>query len=120
MSRTIVIGDIHGALKALDQIITSVAPKKHDRIIFLGDYVDGWSESAKVIEYLIHLDQTHNCIFLKGNHDAWCEQWLNGEPADREWLFHGGKSTVDSYVSLSLEKRVAQLDFFNRMRNYYV
>jgi serine/threonine protein phosphatase 1 len=120
MPRTIVIGDIHGALKALDQLMTLIAPQKQDTIIFLGDYVDGWSESAGVIEYLISLDQVCNCIFLKGNHDAWCEQWLNGDPADQEWLFHGGKSTVDSYAGLSQEKRVLHLDFFNRMKNFYV
>ena len=53
MSRTIVIGDIHGALKALDQFIIKIAPENQDRIIFLGDYVDGWSESTQVIQYLI-------------------------------------------------------------------
>ena len=40
MSRTIVIGDIHGALKALDQLLFKIALQNHDRIIFLGDYVD--------------------------------------------------------------------------------
>ena len=120
MSRTIVIGDIHGALKALDQLIIKIAPQNQDRIIFLGDYVDGWSESAQVIQYLIQFNKIHNCIFLKGNHDAWCEQWLSGEPADQEWLFHGGKSTVNSYANFSQEERATHLDFFNRMRNYYV
>jgi serine/threonine protein phosphatase 1 len=38
--RTLVIGDIHGGLRALHQIIERhVTPQ--DTLIFLGDYVDG-------------------------------------------------------------------------------
>jgi serine/threonine protein phosphatase 1 len=45
MAKTYVIGDIHGALKALKQIIVRLNPQQDDKLIFLGDYVDGWSES---------------------------------------------------------------------------
>lgn len=120
MKRTIVIGDIHGALKALEQVITQVAPKRGDRFIFLGDYVDGWSQSAEVVSYLMDLDRKHACIFIKGNHDAWCEDWLDDRPANETWLFHGGRSTVKSYSRLTGAARKEHLAFFNRMRNYYV
>lgn len=120
MAREITIGDIHGGLKALEQLIAKINVQNDDQLIFLGDYVDGWPESAQVIEYLIQLDKTTNCIFLKGNHDAWCEEWLKGGPADEEWLFHGGKATVESYANYTLQKKEAHLEFFNRMRNYYV
>ncbi len=120
MKRTFVIGDIHGALKALEQIITQLNPQPNDTLIFLGDYVDGWSESAQVIKYLIQLEKSHDCIFIKGNHDAWCEAWLSGEVANTTWLFHGGRSTVESYSSLSQEDRLEHLAFFNRLKNYHV
>lgn len=120
MSRTIVIGDIHGALKALEQLIVIIAPQKKDKIIFLGDYVDGWSQSAQVIEWLIQFDKVNDCVFLKGNHDLWCEDWLKGKPANKEWLLHGGKSTIESYAEYSKDERAIHLDFFNRMRNYYI
>ena len=61
--RTFVIGDIHGALKALIQVIERAEVKEDDLLIFLGDYVDGWSQSPEVINYLIQLKDTHNCIF---------------------------------------------------------
>jgi serine/threonine protein phosphatase 1 len=53
MNRTLVIGDIHGAFKALQQIIEKAAVKETDQLIFLGDFVDGWSQSFEVIQYLI-------------------------------------------------------------------
>jgi serine/threonine protein phosphatase 1 len=119
MARTFVIGDIHGAYRALQQVIRRAAPEPGDRLIFLGDYVDGWSESRQVLEYLIDLDERHPCVFLRGNHDAWCEEWLGGLPPDPNWLFHGGRATVDSYNGIKPAERVRHLEFFGRMRPYY-
>ena len=76
MKRTLVIGDIHGGLRALIQVFEKASVSKNDTLIFLGDYVDGWSDSAQVIAYLIGLSGEQPCVFIKGNHDAWCEDWL--------------------------------------------
>lgn len=120
MSRTIVIGDIHGAYKALLQVLERVAPRKEDRLIFLGDYVDGWSESAQVIDYLIKLDQEYDCLFIKGNHDIWCEDWLSGMEPDETWLQHGGEATLQSYAGLKAVDRIKHLPFFWKMLPYYI
>ena len=53
--KTFVIGDIHGADKALEQVLERAGVTKDDKLILLGDYVDGWSGSAKVIEKLLEL-----------------------------------------------------------------
>lgn len=120
MERTFVIGDIHGALKALLQIIERINITKEDTLIFLGDYVDGWSESAEVINYLIDLKRKCHCIFIRGNHDAWCEDWLKGNGPNPMWLMNGGKSTVDSYRTLSEDEKINHLMFFNNMSNFYI
>ena len=41
-SRTLVIGDIHGGLKALVQVLDRATINENDTLIFLGDYVDGF------------------------------------------------------------------------------
>lgn len=41
MKRTFVIGDIHGACKALEQVMGKIEITENDTLIFLGDYVDG-------------------------------------------------------------------------------
>ena len=114
------IGDIHGALKALEQLLSLIEVQSDDQLIFLGDYVDGWSQSADVIEYLIELDKNYKCIFLRGNHDAWCSSWLSGIPADSDWIMHGGRSTVSNYLKYTIEQRAIHLAFFESMTNYYV
>lgn len=116
--RTLVIGDIHGGLKALKQVLEKAKICSDDTLVFLGDYVDGWSESAQVIEFLIELDKKQTCIFIKGNHDAWCEDWLRTGNAESRWLIHGGQATVDSYKRI--HDKVEHLEFFERMLNYYI
>lgn len=120
MKRTLVFGDIHGGLKALVQIIERANITKDDQLIFLGDYVDGWSESVKVIDFLIDLEQKQNCIFIKGNHDAWCFDYLSTGIAERTWLFHGGAMTFENYQVLNKQKLKEHLNFFKRMKEYYV
>ena len=119
MARTFVLGDIHGAYRAVEQAINRAALRRGDRLIFLGDYVDGWSQSRQVIEYLMELDSVFDCVFIRGNHDAWCEEWLAGLGAARDWLFHGGVSTVGSYKGITPGDLSRHLDFFSRMRPYY-
>src|SRR5699024_12465795 len=73
--RNFVIGDIHGSYKALEQVLTRAKITPDDQLIFLGDYVDGWTQSIEVINKLISLKETHDCIFIKGNHDALLIDW---------------------------------------------
>ena len=120
MKRTLVFGDIHGGLKALVQLIERANITKDDQLIFLGDYVDGWSESVKVIDFLIDLEQKQDCIFIKGNHDAWCLEYLSTGIAERIWLFHGGAMTFENYQVLNKQKLKKHLNFFKRMKDYYV
>ena len=120
MKRTLVIGDIHGGLLALKQVFERGAVSADDRLIFLGDYVDGWSGSAQVLDYVIDLSQKQDCIFIKGNHDMWCEDWLRTGNADSKWLFHGGNSTVESYSSIETKNRNRHLNFFEQMPFYHI
>jgi serine/threonine protein phosphatase 1 len=118
--RTFAVGDIHGGLKALIQLIESVEVTPKDRFIFLGDYVDGWSESAQVIQYLIELSKINDCVFIKGNHDVWCEQWLATGIENRVWFNHGGKESIASYKSFTKEQKKEHLDFFKAMPLYHI
>jgi len=118
--RTFAIGDIHGGYKALKQLITQLDLQYDDQLIFLGDYVDGWSESAQVVRYLIELSETYTCIFIKGNHDIWCEDWLRTGYGEPVWLMHGGKATIASYEGFGNAERATHLEFFERMPLYHI
>ena len=101
MKRTIAIGDIHGGLRALTQVLEMAKVTKHDHLIFIGDLVDGWSESYELIDFLIELNQKQSCIFIKGNHDLYCEYWLSTGQNNPLWDKHGGKATQIGYLNKS-------------------
>lgn len=118
--RVIAIGDIHGGLKALLQVLNKIHVTEADKLIFVGDYVDGWSESAQVIEFLIELSQKVDCVFIKGNHDVWCEDWLRSDHVDKTWYMHGGKETIESYQSFSELEKEKHLALFENMPLYHL
>lgn len=118
--KTYAIGDIHGGFKALIEVLELLDFKEDDTLIFMGDYVDGWSESAHVVQHLIALSKTVNCIFIKGNHDTWCEDWLRDDDINPTWYQHGGKETIKSYKRFSAEDKKVHLHFFQNLKMYYI
>ena len=123
MNRTLVIGDIHGGLRALHQIMERAKVTTADTLIFLGDYVDGWGESPQVIDYLMELGKKQNCIFIRGNHDELVLDWLtnNNKNIDEGmWFKHGGEATVLAYSNVSNEKKQIHIEFLNSLEDYYL
>jgi serine/threonine protein phosphatase 1 len=120
MARTLVIGDIHGGLKALLQLLERAKVTPDDKIIFLGDYVDGWSDSANVVSYLIEFAKQNTCIFLRGNHDDLTYRWLKSGELNDQWLQHGGQSSIDAYRQFDKSQKQQHINFFEEMVNYYI
>lgn len=118
--RTLVVGDIHGGLKALEQVLEKTPFTSKDRFIFLGDYVDGWSDSAPVISFLLKFSEHHNCIFLRGNHDELITNYLETGLANPMWLEHGGVSGKKSYDALNQNEKQHHLLFFRNLVNYFI
>lgn len=118
--RTFAIGDIHGGLKALIQVLNKLEIKEGDKLIFMGDYVDGWSESAQVVQFLIDVSQKFKCVFIKGNHDVWCQDWLKTATVNASWYMHGGKETMESYEGFSEEEKKQHLVFFEKLPLYHI
>lgn len=118
--RTLVIGDVHSGVKALEQLMTLAKVDKNDHLIFLGDYVDGWSTAVETIDFLIDLKESHSCTFIRGNHDELCKDWLLTQEDNPQWLAHGGTATRDSYLRTTKEKWEAHLRFYAELKNYYL
>lgn len=108
-------GDIHGGYKALVELIDKIGVQLSDELIFLGDYVDGWSQSPHVVDYLIDLRSKYKCILLRGNHDQLLLDWLTTKKDNPLWLMHGGQSSVDAYLRLSDEQIKTHIAFFDSL-----
>lgn len=123
MSRILVLGDIHGGLKAVVQVLERAKVTTNDTLIFLGDFVDGWSESPEVIDFLIDLSQKQKCIFIRGNHDELVLDWLENRTEninEEMWFKHGGKATVDAYLNVSKDVKQKHITFFKSLQNYFL
>lgn len=118
--KTVVIGDIHGGLKALEQVIEKANLPSDSRYIFVGDYVDGWSQSAEVVSFLLKFSQENKCVFIRGNHDDLLYRYLSTGESNPMWLSQGGNSSIESYSQLSKSELEIHLQFFQNLDNYYI
>ncbi len=76
--KTLVIGDIHGYYKQLQNALHNADYQDGDRLIFLGDYIDRGPRSGEVMEFLLSLKNGDN-VFLRGNHEEYLIRALAGD-----------------------------------------
>ena len=94
-TQTYVIGDIHGAFKALKQCLDkSKFDYKSDHLICLGDVCDGWPDTKLCVDELLKIT---NLTYILGNHDIWLLNWMTQNILEDIWLSQGGAATVASY-----------------------
>jgi len=116
--KTFVLGDIHGGYKALLQCFErSGFDSASDLLVFLGDAVDGWSQSPECVEELM---QVENLVYLMGNHDLWTMAWLAYGQKPDMWLMQGGSATIEAYENEKWVARQAEhLEFLRHGKFYY-
>jgi serine/threonine protein phosphatase 1 len=93
-----VIGDIHGCLDMLQELIYKIKwDPAHDRLIFIGDYIDRGENSKGVIDFILQLKENSSLIqCLIGNHEQMFLDYLSGVDPQSS-LLNGGFSTLKSY-----------------------
>lgn len=98
---TLAVGDIHGNLPALRDLLAQLQPELRDGdvVVFLGDYIDRGSDSRACIDAI--LDFKHSIraevVCLRGNHEDWMFR-SRANYLRHSWLFGmDGLVTVRSY-----------------------
>lgn len=115
----IAIGDVHGRLDALEELLDRLDPGPSDQLVFIGDYIDRGPDSKGVIDRLLALEDEVSCIFLRGNHEAMMLDYLR-EGAWNLWRMNGGVETLDTYrVDGDVEIPEAHERFVDRTELYY-
>lgn len=133
----IAIGDIHGNLNAVSQLICFLESKySSSDVVFLGDYVDRGKDSAGVIDFLIDIKEQNkfnSITFLRGNHED-CMLYSIKNPNSRiaqHWAMNmGGYETLSSYgwdfsmgtdfsmIPLSHMKFLKETKLYHQDKNY--
>ena len=101
-ARLYVIGDIHGRLDLLNQVIGAIyrdveAYGSVALTVTLGDYIDRGPASRGVLDRLISNPFPTPFVALKGNHEALLEAFLANPAVGKHWRSLGGAETLHSY-----------------------
>jgi len=72
---TIAVGDIHGNLSALDDVLSQIRREVQagDTVVFLGDYIDRGPDSKGCVDAILGFQREIDAevITLMGNHEDW-------------------------------------------------
>jgi serine/threonine protein phosphatase 1 len=98
MSPLAIVGDIHGDIKTLSRMLSRLDVLKRP-VVFVGDYINGGTDSAAVLEVLStkKLSEPDRWKFLAGNHDLALLDYLNGG-AFSTLAALGGVQTLACYI----------------------
>lgn len=104
-ARAYAVGDIHGRLDLLNDLLTRIEndiaarPQRRTFVAFLGDLIDRGPESAGVVERLRTWRPAGvRTIFLAGNHEEVLLRMLEGDKGIlASWLKFGGAECARSY-----------------------
>jgi serine/threonine protein phosphatase 1 len=99
---TYVIGDVHGQLALLVDLLSQIITHANGRsckLVFLGDYIDRGPDSAGVVALVRRFQQQwpESVIGLKGNHEAMLLEVVREPAAISWWLGSGGYATLVSF-----------------------
>lgn len=103
--RAYAVGDIHGRLDLLDQLLAAIEeelrrrPVRRTLLVFVGDLIDRGPASAQVVERLrTYRHRGVRPVFLLGNHEEVLLRILGGEASLIEkWRGFGGAECLESY-----------------------
>ena len=128
MNKIFAIGDIHGCLKKLEELMEKMTvDRQRDTLVFIGDYIDRGKYSREVVDYLIRLQNEYqNVICLRGNHEQMFMDYLDGVN-EGLYLGNGGRATLESYGIMlpdDIQERKARIpaehmQFFQSLLPYY-
>lgn len=103
MASLYAISDIHGRYDLLKDIIdTHIHFEQNDKLVLLGDYVDGQyaKQSYQTLDYIYHLQQKYpdQVYVLCGNHDYWLSCYLNNSASELETTLSAEFETLQSFI----------------------
>lgn len=113
------MSDIHGEKKAFDRMLKKIKFNPfEDQLIIIGDVLDRGEDGLALLFDLMPWIEEGSVILLKGNHELFCELWMQEQISDARWSVFGGEDTLQQITKLSEEEREKLLSFFQSLPHY--
>ena len=85
MRRTLAIGDVHGCLEELRELLRAVAyDPSADRLVFVGDLVDRGPDPVGVVREVRALASRGDVLTIMGNHEEKLVRWFKRVAEERD------------------------------------
>jgi hypothetical protein len=67
--RHVIIGDVHGCIDELNELLQQLAPVSDDQLIFIGDLIDRGPDSSGVVRQVVQWSKQMDVKLILGNHE---------------------------------------------------
>lgn len=121
---TYVMSDIHGNVKAFENVLKQINFGKDDKLYILGDVIDRNPGGIKLLQRIMNDDRMRMLI---GNHELMLMQAHGLYPNDndkagatRQWYQNGGKITNRELMKLLKPERQKIFDFIDSLSTEFV
>jgi len=121
-----IIGDIHGEIVLLEQLLENISRFNPEVIIFVGDYIDRGPHVKEVVDCIMNLESETVCLL--GNHEmmmlnAMDDMGYGNSPIEL-WYYNGGEATMHSFgftsfFSFQSQMELKYLEFFQNLEMCY-
>jgi hypothetical protein len=69
MPKTYIIGDVHGCIDEIKELMQLLSPSTYDQLIFIGDLIDRGPDSSGVVRQVVQWSKQMNVKLILGNHE---------------------------------------------------
>jgi serine/threonine protein phosphatase 1 len=104
--RRFAVGDTHGCLDTLKQLMAEIHFTTTDVMYLVGDYLDRGPKVKELLDFLMAQQRTHKIYPLRGNHEQVFLQLYDGRPCkatEADWVRkYGGAATLHSFNAVCI------------------
>jgi len=106
MQKTLIIGDVHGCIDELLELMKQLAPSADDHIIFIGDLIDRGPDSLSVLRQVVQWSKLFHVRLVLGNHEEKFLRFIQhiNDASGREKGMTGIDKFHDLYINLNDEE----------------
>lgn len=121
------VGDIHGEITKLKQLVGNIEKYPVERLIFIGDCLDKGENSKNTLQFLNELSGKYQCDFILGDHEYTWLKFINSGEYREFILKYGGKVTMRDFGISKLDPQLAYKklyspfkEFFDRLKKFVI
>lgn len=110
-----IIGDVHGCLSRLEQLLTCWNPDS-EKLFFIGDLIDRGENSYGVVQLAMKLHTEYGAVVIGGNHEEMFLEWLDAPLNHASYYYpRGGQATISSFLDEDRFHSLSPIDLSNQL-----